>query len=206
MAEIWYKDIFGFFDDYREFVPRDGMTFNQKLNSVVRLALYVSMIHFLMFNETSVFTVTACTMIVTILYHYSKRESYSNPSIIRPADKHKLGKDTAVSELQCTKPKKENPFMNVLINEYTENPGRNPACDVEDGIVKKRMDDSFHNDDTYREIDDVFDRKTSFRQFHTMPNTQIPNKQDHFAKWLYDTGESYKEGNGTRHKNFADYY
>lgn len=97
--------------------------------------------------------------------------------------------------------------MNVLINEYTENPGRNPACDVEDGIVKKRMDDSFPQR-LYREIDvdDVFDRKTSFRQFYTMPNTQIPNKQDHFAKWLYDTGESYKEGNGTRHKNFANYY
>lgn len=205
-TDIWYKDIFGFLSDYDKFVPTDSMTLNEKLNSIVRLALYVSFIHYLIFNDSSIFTVTVCTMLITAMYYLSKREFYAEYKSL--AENEKGSPATADSvQIDCTKPKKQNPFMNVLMNEYSENPDRPEACDVDDNIVKTKMNDAFFHDETYREIDDVFDRKTSYRQFFTMPNTQIPNKQDDYANWLYKVdGGSYKEGNGMRHSNFAKYY
>lgn len=205
-TDIWYKDIFGFLSDYDKFVPTDSMTLNEKLNSIVRLALYVSFIHYLIFNDSSIFTVTACTMLITSMYYLSKREFYAEYKSLAENVKDSPNAVESIP-IDCTKPKKQNPFMNVLMNEYTENPDRPEACDVDDNVVKTKMNDAFFHDETYREIDDVFDRKTSYRQFFTMPNTQIPNKQDDYANWLYKVeGGSYKEGNGMRHSNFARYY
>lgn len=205
-TDIWYKDIFGFLSDYDKFIPTESMTLNEKLNSIVRLSLYVSFIHYLIFNDSSIFTVTACTMLITAMYYLSKREFYAEYKSFVEQRKGDSPVDN-VQQVECTKPKKQNPFMNVLMNEYTENPGRPEACDVDDNTVKAKMDKAFFHDETYREIDDVFDRKTSNRQFFTMPNTQIPNRQDDYANWLYKVeGGSYKEGNGMRHSNFAQYY
>ena len=204
--QIWYKDILGFLQDYAKFVPMEEMTLNQKLNSIVRLALYVSLANFLIFNDASIFTVTVCTMIITALYYMSKREYYSDYES-RSATKKTDPKNKPKDSIECTKPNKQNPFMNVLMNEYTENPDRPEACDVDDSIVKEKMDSAFYHEETFREIDDVFDRKTSYRQFFTMPNTQIPNRQEDYANWLYKVeGGSYKEGNGDRHSNFAKFY
>ena len=51
-----------------------------------------------------------------------------------------------------------------------------------------------HN--VYRDVDDVFDRRSSSRQFFTTPNTTIPNDQSGFAKWLYERGPTCKDGDG----------
>ena len=39
--------------------------------------------------------------------------------------------------------------------------------------------------DTYRDIDDIFDRKSSFRNFYTNPVTTIPNDQKSFADQVF---------------------
>ena len=46
------------------------------------------------------------------------------------------------------------------------------------------------------DIDDIYSKYNSQRQFYTMPNTSIPNKQKEFALWLYNRGPTCKEGNG----------
>ena len=201
--DIWYKDIFGFMKKYDEFVPRKTMTLNEKLNSIVRLTIYVSTVHYFIFKDSSIFTVTACTMILTAVYYMSKRELYSNPGMYTNLENDP---SKAAQSIECTKPEKHNPFMNVLMNEYVEKPNRPEACDVDDSAVKAKMDEAFFSE-VYRDVDDAFDRKTSYRQFFTMPNTQIPNRQQDYAQWLYgNEGGSYKEGNGDRHSNFASYY
>ena len=39
-------------------------------------------------------------------------------------------------------------------------------------------------------LSDVFGKRNSQRQFYTMPNTEVPNSQDEFAKWLYGKPEN----------------
>ena len=58
------------------------------------------------------------------------------------------------------------------------------------------MTENIFNDSLIRDVDDLFERFNSQRQFYTVPGNSIPNDQDTFAKWLYARPKSCKEGNG----------
>ena len=85
--------------------------------------------------------------------------------------------------------------MNVLINEYTENPNRPEACkSFNNEMIREDINHSF-NYNLYKDVSDVFDRNNSQRQFVTNPATTIPNDQGKFANWLYGVPKTCKEGN-----------
>ena len=50
--------------------------------------------------------------------------------------------------------------------------------------------------DLYRDVQDVFSKNNSQRQFYTVPGNRIPHDQSSFAHWLYGTPQTCKEGNG----------
>jgi hypothetical protein len=82
----------------------------------------------------------------------------------------------------CRRPTTENPFMNPSSIEYgTEAP---VACNADDESIKESIRVNF-NHQLFRDVDEVFERENSQRQFYTMPNTQVPNQQSNFADWLY---------------------
>lgn len=91
----------------------------------------------------------------------------------------------------CRIPNTSNPFMNPNITDY--NNGDPPAaCNADDEEIKTDMKVNFSTD-LFKDIDDLFDRKNSERQFYTIPNTSVPNNQTEFAKWLYKIPETCKE-------------
>jgi hypothetical protein len=94
----------------------------------------------------------------------------------------------------CTKPTIDNPFMNVTMKDYLniDEKGRPEACDTSDPIVKQSMDEFFNNN-LFKDVNDVFGKMNSQRQFYTMPSTTIPNAQDEFARWLYLNPKTCKE-------------
>jgi len=98
---------------------------------------------------------------------------------------------------KCVAPSKKNPFMNVLMSDYTDAPDRSKACDITDKHVSTMSKDHFDSD-LYRDVDDIFHKKASDRQFYTTPVTTIPNDSVGFAKWCYNRGQTCKEGNGTQ--------
>lgn len=87
----------------------------------------------------------------------------------------------------CTKPTQDNPLMNYMISDYKDNPDKLKACTN----VETDIDNNF-NHNLYKDIDDLFEKKNSQRQFYTMPNTQNPNDQKAFAEWLYKIPETCK--------------
>ena len=89
---------------------------------------------------------------------------------------------------QCTPPTKDNPLMNR--NLY-DNPLKNPACEY-DNKTSELVNEKFGYN-LYQDIDDMFERYNSQRQFYTTPNTNLPNNQSEFAKWLYETEPTCKE-------------
>ena len=142
----------------------------------MRFSIYFSVIVYLINKNVKVFYSIFFGGIVTvILYNYRK-------DIFKSGDDELFTQDEL--NTVCTKPEENNPFMNVLISEYIENPERNEACDVDEEKTKDKMEKYFYND-LFRSVDEVFDNKYSYRQFYTTPNTTIPNNQEGFAKWLY---------------------
>jgi hypothetical protein len=101
----------------------------------------------------------------------------------------------------CTMPSRNNPMANILVSDYRDNAQRPPGCDINNKNVKK-MAETYFEENLYRDVDDVWKRKTSSRNYYQTPIQTIPNDQKGFAEWLYKTEPTCKEGNGLScHKN-----
>ena len=195
--QIWYSNLKTFFDidNVFDFIPDPSMTYVEKLNVFTRLSLYISILLYLVTNDYRILGIFVFTGVMTgIMNNIDRneekyRDEYFTDEEQNEAKKHRL----SIKRKRCTNPTKENPFMNVLMNEYHENPKRDAACDVSD--VKKYVDDYFQQD-LFRSVDDIYNKNSSLRQYYTTPNTSIPNDQEGFAKWLYQIPDkTCKEGN-----------
>ena len=83
----------------------------------------------------------------------------------------------------CRRPTPDNPFMNPAATEFGS-PDVPAACNATDDAIKENIKVNF-NHDLFRDVDELWERNNSQRQFYTMPNTAIPNNQKEFANWLY---------------------
>jgi hypothetical protein len=103
-----------------------------------------------------------------------------------------IGRGAANATL--TLPTKQNPFMNVLIDEIKYNPKKPTAMSVMDPSAKVHMDEFFRTE-FFSDPTDVFGKSQSQRQFITMPSTSIPNDVQSYRNWLYKIdGPTCKEG------------
>ena len=184
---LWYDNISILFEYNRltEFFPSADMTIEEQLNSVVRLCLYMSVILVIYTTNANMLLIFLFSLVFTyLIYKYS--------------DKRRIIEDYETYNASFIKPTINNPFMNITLNDYNDNPNRealNKAnsyinTDLNDNVTKK------FNYNLYRDADDIYDRVTTQRQFYTMPITTIPNRQDRFSKWLYSTPPTCKENNG----------
>jgi hypothetical protein len=90
----------------------------------------------------------------------------------------------------CRKPTEDNPFMNLSVDDF--NKENVPiACNADDEDVHNNVVDKF-NSTLYRDIDDVFNKMNSQRQFFTVAHS-IPNDQEAFARWCYKFPKTCKE-------------
>jgi hypothetical protein len=219
--EIWYKDIKVLFRYERliEFFPVSEQTLEERINSIMRLSIYMS-ISLSLYHKKGKYMWLAIFMgIFTYIVHSRRpikaeiKMQTKNPALFNnsylassnavPEQNNSVGGigesvNEEVTSSNCTGPTIDNPFMNVTMKDYMnldENGtilDRQPACDSNDPDIKKQVDDYFKNN-LYMDIDDVFGKMNSQRQFYTNPSTTIPNNQDEFAKWLYKTPETCKE-------------
>ena len=82
----------------------------------------------------------------------------------------------------CRRPTVNNPFMNPSVNDLNKE-NVPVACNSDDVDVGKESA-NMYNADLYRDIEDVFNKKNSQRQFYTVAHN-IPNDQEAFARWCY---------------------
>jgi hypothetical protein len=103
----------------------------------------------------------------------------------------------SVSKLSgnCKIPTENNPFMNPEIYDYNTKNSIDSCGSYNNKGIQRDIDKKF-NTDLYRDVNDIFGKSNSQRQFYTVPGSGIPNDQSSFAKWLYLTPRTCKEGNG----------
>tara|TARA_Y100000739_G_C20574640_1_gene449605 strand:+ start:761 stop:1309 length:549 start_codon:yes stop_codon:yes gene_type:complete len=163
----------------RYFIPTDDMTYVEKINAITRFIIYGSVLLYLIRGDINVFLIPIVGMVIMyFLVSWGVNLDELKESF---GDK---------SELSCVKPTLNNPFMNVL---PTDDRTRGSACKYTKD-VKKEINNSF-NSNLYLDLGDIYEKNNSQRQFYTMPSTQIPNNQEEFAKWLYNSKPICKEGN-----------
>lgn len=190
---IWYRDPAGFMRDANvmHFIPTKDDPLPEQLNAIMRFAIYFTIVLLVAKRDINLLFIVIVVAAATYVIHEShlsdvrqKNETMEHLKLAQERD----------GEL-CVRPTKDNPFMNVTPVDLAEFPNRPKACNVRNKQVQNAMEDKYAFN-LFRDVDDVFGRKTMSRQFYTMPNTTIPNDQTAFAEWLYKTGPTCKEGNG----------
>lgn len=178
--------------------PKESMTREEKLNAISKFVIFTTIIGFFLFrNLKLLFTGIITLVIIIILYYFLNKkdsefkETFSNTNLYQKY-KHNY-----------TNPNINNPLMNVLLPEIQDNNIRLPAApsyneSVEKeinnsakDIVKRNFNDENVDEKLFNNLGDNFQFEQSMRQWHTMPNTSIPNNQKDFAKFCYGNTAHY---------------
>jgi hypothetical protein len=187
---FWSHNLNILFDKKRliEFIPTSDMSQEEKLNALARLSVYSGIVLFVYTQQLWTLYVPILGMFfVLFLYKMSRKQRDEHSRDPTPD----LKDDSIhIKPPFCTPPTRNNPFMNVLMNEWGDNPTRPAACEYPG--VQQETNDHF-NYDLYKDIDDLWEKNNGQRQFFTMPYTTIPNDQNSFAKWLYEVPSTCKE-------------
>jgi hypothetical protein len=195
MEQIWFNDPPNFINGSNYFIiwPSKDMSFEEQLNCLMRFAIYFAGIVFIIKQDANIMFIPIFMGVFT--YYIYNIDTTNKNNEKKLLEKFNMMKDKRTNT-RCIKPTAENPFMNVLMTDYAKNPERPSACKL---TTKVKNEVKQHFDSTlFRDVDDIFHRNASDRQFYTTPITTIPNDQTSFAKWLYSTPPTCKEGNGDK--------
>lgn len=204
---FWYNKNEILWDSNRltEFFPTKDQTIEERFNSIVRLSFYISIILYFYHSDIKYLFIFVAVLLITY-YLYT---NYPKETDIKSNNDNKIPRETIglIEKLEnndksntvCTEPSIDNPFMNATMKDYLNiDPNtqsivdRPPACSTSNPEIKKKLDNYFNNN-LYKDVNDVFGKMNSQRQFFTMPWTTIPNAQNEFAKWLYLNPKTCKE-------------
>ena len=187
-----------------EIIPNKHFDFNRKLNSLLRLSIYYSLIVFMMDkSKSNVFYIPFVVGIITYVLSNKFNETMvakTKTELMNMNMNMNDGDNELIQKLEneCKIPNIDNPFMNPEIYDYNTGNMEDPSCySYNNKGVQMEIDKKF-NSKLYRGVDDIFGKNNSQRQFYTVPGNSIPNDQDSFAKWLYKTPPTCKEGNGVQ--------
>lgn len=206
-------------DHIAELWPKSEYNLERKLNSITRIVISLGFLGYFITKSIKI-PVSAMVTLVIIVIIYNTQKSKSNSQNIKSQEgfssvklesnnleKHKIHKNN------FTAPTKQNPLMNVSLPEIKYNPQRKPAAPAFNPAVEKKINDKAGNVGVdprlFKDLGDKLDFENSMRQFHSMPNTKIPNDQEAFAKFCYGDMPSCKDGdslqcekNNTRWTNY----
>jgi|TARA_B110001450_G_scaffold240189_1_gene248741 hypothetical protein len=204
MTSFWLNDpsVLLNKDQITEIWPSGSNSLERKLNSITRIVILLGFLGFLITRSIRIPVSALITLvIIVIMYnvqtkkdkkkHLSEtisKEGFTSPSF------YKMKKNDFKA------PTKQNPLGNVTLPEIKYNPKRKSAPPSFNPQVEKKINEKAGNvginPKLFRDLGDKLDFENSMRQFHSMPNTKIPNDQEAFAKFCYGDMPSCKEGDG----------
>lgn len=220
----WFQDLAGTIfnlDLALKILPRNEMTYAEKINSLVRLSIYIGLILALFYTNYLFLYIPIIVMIITYLLYIfrlgelDKTRSENGPNaklqdITKGQNDNLMKKningnhgdsfENLLNIKRCSKPVINNPFMNALVFDSRL---RNSACDVIKPENQLAIEKEY-NKYCIKDISDIYNHNSGRRQFYTVASTTYPNDQGGFANWLYRTPPTCKEGNGAQ--CVANYY
>lgn len=83
----------------------------------------------------------------------------------------------------CQAPSADNPFMNVLVSDWDDNPYRPKACNPTDPVIEQRINDFFYSNPAFINPHDIYQTHNDQHQWYTQPATTIPCDRE---GWMND--------------------
>lgn len=225
----WFQDLGNsiFNLDYAlKIFPNSDMTYPEKINTLVRLSIYMGLILSLFYRNYLFLYIPIIVMVLTYLLYIFRLDQLeglqspnSNLNSINQKNLDDLTKRNMSSSYSygrdnnnpdnfkdilniktCSKPNTLNPFMNPLLFDSRL---RDSACDSIKEENQLNIEKEY-NKYCIKDISDIYNHNSGRRQFYTVASTTYPNNQGAFANWLYKTPPTCKEGNGAQ--CVANYY
>jgi len=204
-----------------EVMPKQGMSYERKMNSITRLIIYfTSLVYIFTTSRKLIVGCLAILLFIIILYKVRQNEiinegfnnisdqprvnsslsnsdNITNPQTLETFSKHEFKEGT-----------KKNPFSNVLLTDIMDDPDRNAAPpsfnpQIDETITKNIKKSVQHmnpgikntNKQLFSDLTDNFYLDQSNRAFYSTANTRVSNDQGAFGEFLYGNMPSSKESN-----------
>ncbi len=197
MIPFWFENFSILYDKKFLFdiIPKKEYDLNRKLNALLRFTIYYSLIVYLLDTKKKyVLTFILGMAIFTYLIQLKYKESYMdkvNNSLMNNSE------NVNIEDLksECRIPTKDNPFMNPLLTDYGTDKSKKACISYNNKGIQREIENNFE-EDLYKDVNDIFGKENSQRQFFSVPGNSVPNDRDTFIKWCYQTPPTCKEGNG----------
>ena len=178
-----------------EIWPNSDFDLARKLNAITRIIIIMAILGYFLTKSIYIPISAVVSLIVLVIIYKSKgkisiKEGFKSEFLEPDKELNKI------LQKEFTMPTKKNPVMNVLMNEYKENPHRKPAAPAYNDEVHKEINENATTQDKrlFKNLGDNLSFENSMRNFYAMPNTQIPNNQKEFAEFCYGNMPSCKDG------------
>jgi hypothetical protein len=213
-----------------QFWPSDNMVFEQKMNAISRLIIFLTILGLFITRKLSILFIGLLTLAILVTI-YKMRKSYLVTNLVKKEGfknntNHNNIYNNASTLVNVLKEDynnidKKNPFGNVLLTDINDNPHKKSAPpafnpDVYDDInkaVKKQTQMLYPtikntNKQLYGDLYDNYQMDTQMMQrFYSTPNTKVDNDQGAFGQWLYGNMPSSKSSDADgAYQRVADSY
>ena len=182
-----------------EIWPNDNFDLARKLNAITRIILIMAILGYYLTKSPYIPVSGFVSVFVLVIIYKSKNKITIREGLLNNRNEESNNDLKEILKKEFTMPTKKNPVMNVLLNEYTDNPKRKPAAPSYNDEVHKEMNKNSKTDvdeRLFKNLGDNISFENSMRNFYAMPNTQIPNNQRDFALFCYGNMPSCKDGDG----------
>jgi len=178
-----------------EIWPNSSFDLGRKLNAITRIIIIMAILGYFL-TKSHLIPVSAFVSLVVLVIIYKSKSNVLQKEGFKSKQKEEVESLKNLMHKEFTVPEKNNPVMNVLMNEYKENPNRKPAAPAYNEEIHEKINENAQskNNKLYKNLGDNLNFENSMRNFYTMPNTQIPNNQKDFALFCYGDMPSCKEG------------
>jgi hypothetical protein len=223
-TNFWINDISILFNRNRftNIIPISNNT-NQNLNALTRLFILFFIILFATQTFDKLYVPLLGIIIIIFYYFYNKQilitnnndndriPTFKNPFMNPTINEYNTVPEKVMNYRHFTNDKEYQPYDNEInyerldqmqITETDEESNEIVAANSDDDDIQDKIKYRF-TQDMYDDYDDVYDRKNSQRQFYTVHHN-IPNDQQAFANWTYNTPPTCKEDQ-SRCLRYQDY-
>jgi len=202
-------------DRLMDFIPKVSMSYSERINAIVRLSVYVGIILALLHNNYLYIYVPIVVLVATYLSYVFQskqtKENYQNlprpldPITENPSLQRYLNtlEDIERQKARCVSTTVDNPFMNPL---PADDRRRGPACSTLNNTELANKVEANFNNNLFKDVDDIYNRRHSERQYYTVPDTMFGESQGKYVQWLYNSGPlTCREGNGEQCSSNNEY-